>query len=256
MTRQTTQKLLFWINLLNIFCLPLAFYHNTWNFGNKWDLSPFHSTWEFFTVWWCVWNSFLIFIYSWRETSKFNNPSNKKVKKNGKLGLVTAIASLTSIIGFTLNLLWKIFWSQKSLNKLPPPVWWAYTFTWHYLVFILFLVYFFKYSEEINLTKKELLIATTPFPVIFFLTNLVRNFLSSKKYFGQKPFLGNVIWWFHHLESGYYWSLLAWIVFSIFYFWATAYLLLWIKRKWFNFSTKKKLKLRRNLFTPKTSQGR
>lgn len=241
MTRQKARrKLLFWINLLNIFCLPLAFYHNTWNFGNKWDLSPFHSIWEFFTVWWCVWSSFLIFIFSWRETNNLNNSLNKPVKKNGKLGLVTATVVLASIIGFTLKLLEKAPQIQNSSTL--PLVWWIYSFTWHYLVFALFIIYYFKYSEKANLTKKELLALTTPFPVIFFLANLTRNFLAEQKYFGKKPFLGNVIWWFNHLENQHYGFLLAWIVFSIFYFWATAYLLLWLKRNWFNFSQNKKVR--------------
>jgi len=234
------KKILWLIVALNALCLPLAFYHNTWNYGDKWNSSPIHSLWEFFTVWWCVWNSVLLFIWVFGE---INSSSNKLSKKNGKLGLLVVTVSLTSIIGFTLNILAKIQHAKSFRSFIEGSwwLWWVYSFTWHYIIFPLALYYFFKYSKPENLSKRKILYLTIPFPVAFLLANLARNFLADSNYFGKKPFLGNVIWWFSHLKNNQYELLLAWIAFSIFYFWIVAYLLLRFK-KWLDYSPKLSLK--------------
>lgn len=229
------KKSLLWVgNISNALCLIFSFHHNTWNYGNKWDLSPFNSFWEFFTIWWCVWSSMILFVYNFREITEIN--SNDKLKtdkvKNGRLGLIMASASLTSIIGFTLMIIGKVLSARGRESLFSSPLsWWIYSFTWHYLVFPLSLIYFFKYSQEESFSKKNLLYLAIPLPMLYFSANLARSFFAGKKYFDNKPFLGNGIWWFSYLEKGNYVSLLVWIMVSIFYFWVISYLLLKFK-KW------------------------
>jgi len=236
----TKKKSFLWtVNILNFFCLLFAFQHNTWNYGNKWSLSRFHSLWEFFTIWWCVWSSILLFFYNFREM-RFNNSRQKLAKKksqNGRLGLVTTSTCLTSVIGFTLAFTGKVC-SEKGRTELlkMPRSWWIYSFTWHYLVFPLALIYFFKYSEEENFRKREILYLVIPLPILFFLANLARSSWADQNYFNQKPsFLKSRIFWFDFFEKQKYWLLLAWIGFSIFYFWVVSYLLLRLK-KWLRLS--------------------
>ena len=226
---------LLWIgNIANVICLIFAFHHNTWNYGNKWGLSPFHSLWEFFTIWWCVWSSMMLFVYNFREIKEINSDDKLKTGKvkNGWFGLITASASLTSIIGFTLMIIGKILSARGRVSLFGSPLsWWIYSFTWHYFVFPLFLVYFFNYSREENFSKKRLLYLSIPLPLLYFSANLIRSFFADKKYFDSRPFLGNGIWWFNYLKKGNYVNLLAWIMFSILYFWTISYLLLKFKKR-------------------------
>jgi hypothetical protein len=182
---------LLWIGIIsNVLCLLFSFHHNTWNYGDKWSLSPFHSLWEFFTIWWCVWASIILFIYNFREII-FSAKKNKSTTKNGSLSLVMNSASLTSIIGFTLMIGGKFLSEQGRLSLLKSPLsWWIYSFTWHYFVFPLSLIYFFKYSQEENFSKRKILYLIIPLPILYFLANLTRSFLADKNHFNNKPFFG------------------------------------------------------------------
>ena len=100
------KKLLLWlIIILNIFSLACSLYTNNYlHNSNKLADSALNFFWEWLTVFWCVWSSVFICLYSFWELKDSYKPKFRRSKIRSFFGLFIAIASLFSILIFLATL--------------------------------------------------------------------------------------------------------------------------------------------------------